>query len=186
MLEASRVATAETLSFGQPADVVVSATPGTPGLTLVSSVSARCDVAAFLDQVRRDPVGADGTVAGLVAETRAAITEALRAGSTGVLYWIEGACPAAFTPMQYGGLFLEHDREILADTRAKVEVVVFVADRDDAYTDFVSDLPADLFGWAGTTPEPAEIRALRPGRLLADHPTADVRLVGPVPDRRPR
>lgn len=186
-LEAGRVATATTLAFGTGADIEVVDAPVSGSMVRVQSVSSRVgDVPAFLDAVRQDPVEADTTLARLEQETRQAIAGAIGSGATGILYWIEGACPADFTPMQYGGLFLELDREILADTRAKVEVVVFVADIDEAYIDFVSDLPADLFGWAGSTPEPAEIRALRPGRLLADHPTADVRLVGTVPARRAR
>ena len=186
-LDASRVAVAESLAFGPGADVQVVDTPTPGAFVRIPSVSSRvADVATFLAGLKGDPAGADETLARLVADVRALIATAIGAGASGILYWIEGASPADFTPMQYGGLFLEHDREILADTRAKVEVVVFVADQDEAYIDFVSDLPADLFGWAGATPEPAEIRALRPGRLLADHPTADVRLIGPVPPRRAR
>lgn len=179
--------TATTLAFGPGADIAVVDAAVSGSIVRVQSVSSRVgDVAAFLDALRQDPAGADATLAQLEQETRQAIAAAVTAGASGILYWIEGASPTDFTPMQYGGLFLELDREILADTRAKVEVVVFVADTDEAYIDFVSDLPADLFGWAGATPEPAEIRALRPGRLLADHPTADVRLVGSVPARRAR
>ncbi len=74
------------------------------------------------------------------------LTEAVRAADpNGVLYLLEGAHPAATTPMEYGGHFLEVDRAILS-VADPTRVAIFVEGRD-AYLDFVSDLPGFALGW---------------------------------------
>src|SRR5262245_1019234 len=48
----------------------------------------------------------------LVGDTMGAIDAALVAGADGVFYRLHGACERHCSPMQYGGLYLERDREI--------------------------------------------------------------------------
>ncbi len=185
-LMAGCLGTARTLSFDDGADVVVFRGPEPGAFVLVPSLSSRIeDVPAFLKEVRDNPEGADESVIRHVEAVREDIKTAFAAKASGTVYWIEGASPSAFTPMQYGGLFLEQDRELLDFARSLGETVVFIADPQDAYIDFVCDLPGDLFGWdIANGVEPEAVRGLRSGRLLADHPDADVRLTGDLPRRR--
>ncbi|MBS1707646.1 MAG: hypothetical protein JSS65_02870 [Armatimonadetes bacterium] len=185
-IESSRVASATTLSFSGQADLKVSDDASSGVFVRIKSVSARVgNVPAFLELLKSDPEQADARLTDLVAAVSSDISAAMSHGAAGILYWIEGACPRDFTPMQYGGLFLELDRDLLTSAREKGDTVVFIADEDEPYIDVVSDLPADLFGWdAACGVSPTDIRPLRSGRMLADHPDADVRFVGPVPARR--
>ncbi|MDL1928341.1 hypothetical protein FCG40_05045 [Fimbriimonadia bacterium ATM] len=73
--------------------------------------------------------------------------EALELGADGVFYVLEGATPGLCTPMQYGGFFLERDRQLLdavADARFNL---MFVAGGEGTYLDFVHDLPASALAW---------------------------------------
>lgn len=64
------------------------------------------------------------------------------AAQSGIRYRLIGADPAFCTPMQYGGFYLERDREILegAKQRGYLEIDV---DGDEPYLDFIVDLPCD-------------------------------------------
>lgn len=123
-----------------------------------------------------DPVA--GGAALLSASTKASdeISAALKSGAAGIFYEIRGAAPACTTPMEYGGHFLEVDRSLLASASSAWLNVVFVYG-EEPYLDFVSDLPAQLFGWPARTGDSLdEIRSMRGGLLTLDHPLADVAL----------
>lgn len=60
----------------------------------------------------------------------------------GVRYRLIGADPRFCTPMQYGGFYLERDREILAHAKQQGYLEIDV-DGDEPYLDFIVDLPCD-------------------------------------------
>jgi hypothetical protein len=105
-----------------------------------------------------------------------------RAGSKGIVYLLFGATPDHMSPMMYGGHFLELDRQILSG--AKCNRLVFVVGGPGVYLDFVSDLPAEAFGWdvKASGISVSEMRAMRTGALAAADPDADLRLITDVPD----
>lgn len=119
------------------------------------------------------PADGERLLAELVGETSNDLKAAISKG--GVFYRLVGASPEHSTPMQYGGHYLERDRELLEAVKGQM-VVVFV-EGADAYLDFVSDLPATVFGWdaARTKADMREIRAMRPGLIMADDEAADIR-----------
>ena len=123
------------------------------------------DLIAELD---KDPVAGGAILDRLFEETSAELKQA----EGGVFYRLQGANPAETTPMQYGGYFLERDRELLAS--AASPRILFVDGTSDVYFDFVGDLPAELFGYDIPV---SEVRAIRGGEILADSPEADVRLI---------
>lgn len=93
-------------------------------------------------------------------------------------YRLTGPEPAKATPMQYGGFFLERDRELLSEIKPRGDVWLFVDAGADAYLDFVSDLPAEVFAWdaRSTGFSLVEMRQLRPGKLCTNVPGADLPL----------
>lgn len=70
---------------------------------------------------------------------------ALAEGAEGVLYVVEGACPAHTTPMQYGGNYLESDRRVLE--ALPVPVIVLARGRE-AYIDILAGLPCAALAWS--------------------------------------
>lgn len=145
-------------------------------MTRVDGVFRRAE-AAGLDLVRlleSDPEAGNAELAKLVDATRRAIDDAR--GS--MVYRLAGPEPAKATPMQYGGFFLEKDRELLDHalaTRDGAEVWLEVTAGPDAYFDFIADLPADVFAWdaRATGLGLAEMRSLRSGRLCTNEPGSD-------------
>lgn len=132
---------------------------------------ARVQGIDLVSELDRDPEAGNALLDRLVAETEADLQKA----DGGVFYRLAGANPASTTPMQYGGYFLERDRELL--TNAPQPRIVFVEGKADVYFDFVGDLPAELFGFDIACGVPvSEVRAIRGGPILADAPEADVRL----------
>ena len=128
-----------------------------------------------------DPEAGNRALDELVASTQVAMNDALHAGADGICYLIEGAHPAASTPMQYGGFFLERDRELLAAVAEATFNIVAIAGTEEPYIDFVSDLPAHAFAWqteSGWTP--AQVAELRNGALAADHPEAQIQFPNPA------
>lgn len=67
--------------------------------------------------------------------------------SDGIFYCLEGARPSVCTPMEFGGRFLERDREILKVAQDKFPTFLWVMGSETLYLDFVSDLPFDALGW---------------------------------------
>lgn len=145
-------------------------------MTRIDGLFARAETLDFdlLALLESDPGRGGDVLSGLIEETKADLQRAERP----VLYRLIGPEPAKATPMQYGGFFLEKDREILEEANAKGEVWLFVDAGPDAYLDFVSDLPADVFAWdAKKTGFPlSEMRKLRSGTLCTNEPGADLSL----------
>lgn len=131
-----------------------------------------------------DPANGGDVLDRLVAETREDMICALDGDADGIVYRLHGACADHCSPMQYGGHYLERDRELLewATEAARLNFLFVVGDRD-LYLDFVSDLPAHLFGWddrtSGVTSD--EGRALRGGPVATFDPGSDVLLATPYP-----
>lgn len=96
------------------------------------------DLLGILDE---DPGRGEAKLNALQAEVAQAIADA---DGEGILYRLVGACPDHCTPMQYGGHFLEVDRELLSG--ATQPVIVFV-EGSDIYLDFVADLPCTTMVW---------------------------------------
>lgn len=118
-------------------------------------------------------------LAGWASRVGLDMQQALKEGASGIFYRLDGAYPAANTPMQYGGLFLETDRELLKQIPAEALTLLYVEGESDPYLDFVSDLPADLFGWDAprTGIEAAEVLNMREGALAAEDKGASVLFV---------
>lgn len=115
------------------------------------------------------------------------IQQALKEGANGIFYRLDGAYPAANTPMQYGGLYLETDREILKQIPEEALALLYVEGESDPYLDFVSDLPADLFGWDAprTGIESEQVLKMRDGALAAEDKGASVFFVKSYDDAIP-
>jgi hypothetical protein len=129
--------------------------------------------------LRKDPAEGGALLGRLCAEVREAMLEALGAGADGVLYRLHGAHPLHCTPMQYGGHFLERDRELLEAVCDAPFNLVFVVGDEGVYLDFVSDLPAQALGWdaLATGISASAVRAMRTGALAAADPEAEIELV---------
>ncbi|MCG9894538.1 MAG: hypothetical protein MH204_03565, partial [Fimbriimonadaceae bacterium] len=107
------------------------------------------------------------------------IDAALSARADGVCYVLAGANPASSTPMQYGGHFLEVDREILTDCQDAAFNLLWVRGKEEPYLDFVIDLPAHAFAWdmVATGITPSAMKQARGGAVAGAHPEADIYLV---------
>ncbi len=119
----------------------------------------------------------------MVEATRTDLRNALDAGADGVFYVLHGACGRWCSPMQYGGWYLERDRELLEEIADARLNVLFVVGSDDTYLDFVSDLPAHVFAWdsAATAQDSASVRAMRNGAQASADAHSEIRLVSPGP-----
>lgn len=116
---------------------------------------------------------------------RQMVSEIVQAGADGVLYELEGAYPAASSPMQYGGHFLEVDRELMAEITSKTIGIVWVCGKDEPYLDFVSDLAGHAFGWESEDDmDVASIRAVRTGLIVGSFAQADLMLSSPCESHR--
>ena len=93
------------------------------------------------------------------------------------IYRLTGVDPKSCTPMQYGGLYLELDRELLDEFRSE-RSVVWIDSGPGAYIDFVSDLSAQIFAYdAQVTGYPVkQLRGLRQGEICSNDPEADMTL----------
>lgn len=130
------------------------------------------------DTLAEDPARGAKQLDDLVARTRREARGALEHGADGILYLLYGARGLHSTPMEYGGHYLERDREILGELASAAFNLIFVVGEDDAYLDFVSDLPAHAFGWDAdaTGIGVNEIRPMRAGALATNAPNADIEL----------
>lgn len=125
---------------------------------------------------RESPEEGDAATQQLVSETRAEMEQVLAAGADGVLYLVHGAHPAHCSPMQFGGFYLEVDRELLQGVAEAAVNAAFIVGDAETYLDFVSDLPASFLIWDDATTgfSVAQMRALRSGPLGATSPDADL------------
>lgn len=117
----------------------------------------------------------------LISETREDIISAMDGDADGVVYLLHGACEKHCSPMQYGGHYLEKDRELLSGISDAALNLLYVVGDQDLYLDFVSDLPAHLFGWDDRTTgiSAAEGRAIRGGAVATFDSGSDVLLTSP-------
>jgi len=101
----------------------------------------------------------------IVENTRQTIAWAISEGADGIFYRLHGATAAESTPMQYGGNFLERDRELLDEVKGARMNVLYVVGGEGLYLDFVSDLPAHVFAWdsAGSGFDSKYVRSIREG-----------------------
>jgi hypothetical protein len=69
--------------------------------------------------------------------------------------------------MQFGGLYLEQERELLSEIREARFNVIFVEGGDETYLDVVSDLPAAALGWdeVRNPMPPSQVREMHRGAL---------------------
>jgi hypothetical protein len=125
--------------------------------------------------LREDPTEGAANLNELVAETRADIDFAMSAGADGVFYRLEGAQPSVTTPMEYGGFYLEPERELLSAARGANLNVLYLHGSVDFF-EFVSDLPADVFAWDPHSGEAERVRSLWKGAIAAADPAADILL----------
>lgn len=128
--------------------------------------------------LRDDPSAGGQVLDSLVAEVRERILAGLECGADGIFYRLHGATPRHCSPMQYGGHFLERDRELLCEASDARLNVLFVAGGEEIYVDFISDLPAHVFAWDGDLSDlTAEaVRTSRRGVLASSDPAAEIAL----------
>lgn len=128
--------------------------------------------------LKSDPKAGNRVLGELCDETQRDIDQAFEVGADGIIYRLYGARSRHCTPMQYGGYYLERDRELLEGVKDALFNMIFVVGDEDVYLDFVSDLPAHAFGWdAESSQIPIkEVRDMRSGALVCDDPAADIRL----------
>lgn len=141
-------------------------------MTLVEGLFARAEPLELAYEV--DPSGAAEVLDRLAEEIASEVVQIVGP----VVYRLTGPEPAKATPMQYGGFFLERDRSLLERAGERGEVWLWVDAGADAYLDFVSDLPADVFAWdaRATGFSLDAMRRLRSGRLCTNEPGADENL----------
>lgn len=124
-----------------------------------------------------DPVAGAKKLNELTEQTRSEMELALEQGADGVFYELDGAFPSQTTPMEYGGHFLEVDRQLLDDIKDARFNVLYVKGDQDPYVDFVIDLPAHAFAWdTASGVDINELRKQRPGALATNSEDADVLL----------
>ncbi len=137
---------------------------------------ALVDGCGLNDAIRDDPAAGQIALDAYVADTRLAIHAAMAAGADGVFYRLQGAVPAISTPMQYGGLYLERDRELLAEIEDARLNILSVEGGPEPYLDFVADLPAHVLAWDSRASGIGAdaVRAMRRGALAACDAHAEI------------
>ncbi|MCB0825468.1 MAG: hypothetical protein KDC26_04715 [Armatimonadetes bacterium] len=129
-------------------------------------------------ELESNPASGEKQLDEYAVATRMDAADAIGQGADGICYVIDGAYPSYSTPMQYGGHFLELDREILGEFAQARLNMIYVAGKDSPYLDFTSDLPGHLFAWDSTSGvEPVEVKQMRDSALACDHPEANVRFI---------
>ncbi len=129
--------------------------------------------------MKDDPTVGNQVLEGLVKEVRLKIALSLEQGADGVFYRLHGATPKHCSPMQYGGYYLESDRQLLSEASGATLNVLFIAGREELYIDFVSDLPAQIFAWdSDLTQISAErVRGARQGSVACADPSSEISLL---------
>lgn len=127
-------------------------------------------------ELRADPTQGESRLNDYASRCRTDLLRALAYAADGILYRLEGAHPAATTPMVYGGHFLEVDRELLTEIYPQTLVVVDVAGEQEPYLDFVGDLPAHAMTWEAADVDVESVRKMIRGRIdlrliRTTHPT---------------
>jgi len=151
--------------------VVLANVPNPFGLALGKGID--------LNKALKDDPSVGGVVLdGLVEEVRSQIRASLESGADGIFYRLHGANPSHCTPMEYGGHYLERDRELLNEADGATFNVLFIAGNEELYIDFVSDLPAHAFAWDYDLSKlPAsEVRQSRIGAVASSDPSSEILL----------
>jgi hypothetical protein len=97
--------------------------------------------------IRSDSVSAAALINELASETESIIGSISSSGFDGTFYRLTGAEPAKLSPMQYGGLFFEHDWNLISAARKTGLVVVFADVGEDAYFDVIASLPCTVLAY---------------------------------------
>lgn len=128
-----------------------------------------------------DPIAASEKLDEATEETRQKIRAALDAGADGIVYRLFGARALHSTPMQYGGHYLERDRELLEEIQDARLNVLFPVGNDDLYLDFISDLPAHVMAWDRDASgfSSAQVRTMRNGAQASSDPESEILLHHP-------
>ena len=129
--------------------------------------------------LKDDPTVGSEVLDSLIDEVRTRIAGGLASGADGIFYRLHGASPRHCSPMQYGGHYLERDRELLSEASDAYVNVIFVAGEDELYIDFVSDLPAQIFAWDSelTQISAEQVRAARKGAVASADPSSEISLL---------
>ena len=139
------------------------------------SARAELDINALL---KENPGEGASAIQKFASEARDEIDHVLKAGANGIFYMLSGACAAECSPMQYGGHFLEVDREILAGTPDGSFDILYVCGDSELYIDIVSDLPAQAIAWNSSAGvQISEVREMWPRAVAAADQDADIFLV---------
>jgi hypothetical protein len=122
-----------------------------------------------------EPKKGEEVLTGLIQQTKSEMESAHKAGADGVFYRLQGAEPAHSSPMEYGGHYLEVDREILTPANGEINLV-YIEGGPETYIDFVSDLPGSIFAWdcERTGIPVSALRRLRQGALATSDQQADI------------
>jgi hypothetical protein len=132
----------------------------------------------LLDLLHNSPDEGDAILQQALEKTKQDIQSAFEQGADGFIYVLERATPSAMSPMQYGGHYLELDREILTEFQEMPLTVLWIVGDDEPYLDFVSDLPAHFFAWdSGSGITPSQIAEMRQGALASQHPDSHAFLI---------
>lgn len=113
------------------------------------------------------PVEGSALLDSIAGECEREAQESLELGADGVFFVLEGATPGLCTPMQYGGFFLERDRQLLESISDARFNLMFVAGGEGTYLDFVHDLPASALAWdeAASQIRPEQVRKMHEGTI---------------------
>jgi len=156
----------------QSASEVASVTAAAPDTAILVEVGNPFGAALLNDvdlnyEFEKGPQVGGAAFDAFVKATESALAAALESGADGVLYRLFGAEPLLSTPMQFGGFYLEQERELLAEIRDARFNVIFVEGGDGLYLDVVADLEAHALGWdEDRSAIPAtEVREMRKGAL---------------------
>jgi len=125
---------------------------------------------------KSDPDAAEKEFKSFVQHVEREIDIALNSKADGIFYRLQGAEPKFATPMEYGGHYLEVDRALLQHASTARMNVLCIEGGPEAYIDFVSDLPAQVFAWdlEQTGFSVSALRKMRTGALAAASPEADI------------
>jgi len=147
-----------------------------PVLAEIANPFGQVDGLDLVKLMKSDPDAGGAKLDALVADVKSQMLKALEDGAEGIFYRVHGARGELTTPMEYGGFFLERDRELLESVSEADLNVAFIVGDDDVYLDFVSDLPAAFFAWDSQASgyDAAYVRTMRQGALLSGDPASDV------------
>lgn len=127
--------------------------------------------------LREEPDAGQAELEQLVSVTKTDIEQAILAGADGIFYRLKGAEPAFSTPMEYGGFYLERDRELLQEVEEARLNVLYVEGGPETYLDFVSDLPAHVFAFGSAEQSIDSIRQMRQGALAGPDPACEITFI---------